>query len=151
MTGPLATSSAADRAALWTVFMAVTTATAMVLEWIWGAGWRWELSSLILGLAVTVLPMVLATLRESYEASRSSAVDWLDMPPFAPAVVRPGAADEVPEPTVGPTSAGSAVAPQAPAVNFGDMAPPAAYFDPMAVNPHLVDPTVRFPSAREGS
>jgi hypothetical protein len=122
----------------------------MVLEWIWGAGWRWELSSLIVGLAVTVLPMVLAMLVESYEASRSS-VDWLDMPPFAPAVVRPGAADEVPEPTVGPTSPGSAVVPQAPAVNFGDMAPPAAYFDPMAANPNLVDPTVRFPNARGDS
>lgn len=143
MTGPLATSSAADRAALWTVSVVVATSTAMVLEWIWGAGWRWELSSLIVGLAVTVLPMVLAMLVESYEASRSSAVDWLDMPPFAPAVV--------PEPSVGPTSAGSAASPQAPAVNFGDMAPPAAYFDPMAVNPNLVDPTVRFPSAREGS
>lgn len=150
MTGPLATSSAADRAALWTVFMAVTTATAMVLEWVWGTGWRWELSSLILGLAVVVLPMVAAALWKSYETSRSS-VDWLGMPPFAPAVVRPGAADEVPEPNVGPTSPGSAVAPQAPAVNFGNMAPPAAYFDPMAANPNLVDPTVRFPNAREGS
>jgi hypothetical protein len=142
----------ADRAALWTAFMAVTTATAMVLEWIWGAGWRWELSSLILGLAVTVLPMVLATLAESYAASRPSVVDWLGMPPFA------AGADDVPEPTVGPTSPGSvatspgsAGTPQAPTVNFGNMAPPAAYFDPMAVNPHLVDPTVRFPSAREGS
>jgi hypothetical protein len=150
MTGPLATSSAADRAALWTVFMAVTTATAMVLEWVWGAGWRWELSSLILGLAAVVLPMVLAMLVESYEASRPS-VDWLDLPPFAPAVVRPGAVDEVAEPTVGPTSPGSAGTPQAPPVKFGNMAPPAAYFDPMAANPDLVDPTVRFPSAREGS
>ena len=150
MTGPLATSSAADRAALWTVFVAVATATAMVLEWVWGAGWRWELSSLILGLAVTVLPMVAAALWESYGASRSS-VDWLDLPPFAPAVVRSGAVDEVPEPTVPPTSPGSVAPPQPPSVNFGDVAPPAAYFDPMAVNPHLVDQTVRFPSTREGS
>jgi hypothetical protein len=129
--------------------MAVATATAMVLEWVWGAGWRWELSSLILGLAATALPMVAASLWKSYETSRSS-VDWLDMPPFAPAVVRPGAVDEVPEPSVGPSSAGSAAPPQPP-VNFGSMAPPAAYFDPMAANPDLVDPTVRFPSTRGGS
>ena len=48
-------------------------------------------------------------------------------------------------------SPGSVAPPQPPSVNFGDVAPPAAYFDPMAVNPHLVDQTVRFPSTREGS
>jgi hypothetical protein len=141
-------SGAADRAALWAVFMAILTAAAMILESIWGAGWQWETSTLLAGVAFTVLPMVAASLWKSYGVSRSS-VDWLDLPPFAPQVMRSGAVDEVVEPTQPPTSPGSAGVPHdPPTVNFTKIAPPPAYFDPMAPNPNVAPPLFASGSAR---
>ena len=141
-------SGSADRAALWTVLVFLSMVTAMLLEWVWDAGWRWEVSTLISGVAVTCAPLIVAGLLESHRAIRSAAVSevWSTEAPWARQTVRPGAADGVAEPVTGPEGAGSASAPEPPTVNFVGVAPPPPYFNPMAPNPNVDPPTARFPS-----